>query len=68
VTETAARSAAVYLASACRLAGGAAWRTTIRAAIASRLSQSGLADFDRYARALEAAYESAVALKPAPTT
>jgi protein O-GlcNAc transferase len=67
VTATAAQSDAEYVAIACRLADDAAWRAAIADAIAARLPQSGLADFERYARALEAAYESAVALKLAPT-
>ena len=59
VTDTAARSDAEYIEIACRLADDSAWRATIAAAIATRLPQSGLADFDRYTRALEAAYERA---------
>ncbi len=68
VTGTAARTDAEYVAIACRLADDAAWRATIASAIASRLPQSGLADFDRYALSLEGAYERALALKLAPTT
>ncbi len=68
VTDTVAQSAAAYVDLACRLANEPAWRATIAGRIASRLPQSGLADFDQYTRALEAAYESALALKLAPTT
>jgi len=63
VTDTVARSDDEYVAIACRLAQDGAWRASIAAAIAEKLPQSGLADLDRYARALEAAYERAVALK-----
>ena len=63
VTATVARSDEEYVAIACRLAQDAAWRAEIAAAIAARLPQSGLADFDRYTRSLEAAYEHAVALR-----
>jgi protein O-GlcNAc transferase len=63
VVATVARSDDEYVAIACRLAQDGAWRASIAAAIAERLPQSGLADLDRYARSLEAAYERAVALK-----
>jgi predicted O-linked N-acetylglucosamine transferase (SPINDLY family) len=63
VTDTAAHSDAEYVETACRLADDVEWRSTISAAIADRLPRSGLADFERYTRALEAAYESAIALK-----
>jgi predicted O-linked N-acetylglucosamine transferase (SPINDLY family) len=63
VTETAARSDEDYVAIACRLARDRAWRASVAAAIAAQLPASGLADLDRYARSLEAAYERAVALK-----
>ena len=68
VTETAAPSDAAYIAIACRLADDAAWRKTIALAITSRFAQSGLADPGRYARALESAYERALAIKRARTT
>jgi predicted O-linked N-acetylglucosamine transferase (SPINDLY family) len=63
VTATIARSDDEYVAIACRLAQDAAWRADIAAAITAKLPQSGLADFDRYTRSLEAAYERAVALR-----
>lgn len=59
VTDTAARSDAEYVEIACRLADDTAWRANIAQAIVSRLPQSGLADFNRYTRALEATYEHA---------
>ena len=62
-TETAARSDDEYVAIAVRLARDAEWRAAISEAIATKLPQSGLADFDRYTRSLEAAYERAFALK-----
>ncbi|HUH92540.1 MAG TPA: tetratricopeptide repeat protein [Casimicrobiaceae bacterium] len=64
VTDTAARSDEDYVAIACRLAQDRAWRASVAAAIAAKLPASGLADLDRYARSLEAAYERAVALRP----
>jgi len=63
VTGTAAKSDEDYVAIACRLAQDRAWRASVAAAIAAKLPASGLADLDRYARSLEAAYERAVALK-----
>jgi protein O-GlcNAc transferase len=63
VTETAARTDDEYVAIACRLAQDVAWRAAIASAIATRLPQSGLADFDRYTRSLETAYERALARK-----
>ena len=63
VTETVARSDDEYVAIACRLARDAAWRAAISEAIAAKLPQSGLGDFDRYTRSLEAAYERAFELK-----
>jgi protein O-GlcNAc transferase len=68
VTDTAAQTDAEYVAIACRLAADARWRAAIRNAIEARLPESGLADPDRYTRALEAAYERALALKLPPTT
>jgi|SRR5208283_5174679 len=67
LTDTAASSDEAYVAIACRLAADAAWRARIAQAISSRLAQSGLADPDRYTRALESAYERALALKLALT-
>ena len=63
VTSTAAQSDDDYVAIACRLAEDRDWRASVAAAIASKLPACGLADLDRYARSLEAAYERAVALK-----
>ena len=63
VTDTVAGTDDEYVAIACRLAQDRAWRASIASAIAAKLPRSGLADLDRYARALEAAYERAVALK-----
>jgi len=63
VIATAAASDDEYVAIACRLAQDAAWRAEIAAAIAAKLPQSGLADFERYTRSLEAAYGRAVALR-----
>jgi protein O-GlcNAc transferase len=67
VTDTAASTDEAYVAIACRLAEDVAWRATIAHAISSRLPQSGLADPERYTRALESVYERALALKLAPT-
>jgi predicted O-linked N-acetylglucosamine transferase (SPINDLY family) len=63
VTDTAARSDEDYVAIACRIARDSAWRAELAAAIRDKLPASGLADFDRYVRSLEDAYERAVALK-----
>jgi predicted O-linked N-acetylglucosamine transferase (SPINDLY family) len=63
LTETAARTDDEYVAIACRLAQDVPWRAAIASAIATRLPQSGLADFDRYTRSLETAYERALARK-----
>ncbi len=63
VTDTAAGTDDEYVAIACRLACDAPWRADIAAAIETKLTSSGLADLDRYARSLEAVYERAVALK-----
>ena len=61
VRDTAARTDAEYVEIACRLAADAAWRSAVSAAIRERLPESGLADFGRYTRALETAYEKALA-------
>ena len=66
VTETVARTDDEYVEIACRLARDRAWRDKVSAAIASRLRDSGLADFERYTRALEAAYDSALRLTSTP--
>ena len=63
VTETVASTDEDYVAIACRLADDAAYRAAIAAAIVARLSPSGVADFEAYTRALETAYERALALK-----
>jgi protein O-GlcNAc transferase len=68
VTDTVASTDEDYIAIACRLAQDVPWRAAIASAIATRLPQSGLADFDRYTRALETAYERALALKLASTS
>jgi predicted O-linked N-acetylglucosamine transferase (SPINDLY family) len=67
VTETAARSDDEYVDIACRLARDVPWRAAVASAIATRLPDSGLADFDRYVRSLEAACERALALKSVST-
>ena len=59
VTDTAARSDDEYVAIACRLGVDRSWRAAISAAVAEALPRSGLADLDRYTRALESAYERA---------
>jgi predicted O-linked N-acetylglucosamine transferase (SPINDLY family) len=63
VTETVASTDEDYVAIACRLADNAAYRAAIATAIVTRLAPSGMADFKAYTRALEAAYERALALK-----
>lgn len=63
VTDTAARTDDDYVAIAVRLARDADWRAAISAAIAERLPSSGLADFDRYTRALELALTQAIVLR-----
>jgi protein O-GlcNAc transferase len=68
VTDTAAQTDAEYVAIACQLADDVGWRAVVRNAIEARLPNSGLADPDRYTRALEATYERALALKLAPAT
>jgi len=60
VTETAASTDEEYVAIACRLGTEAGWRASIAAAMAEQLPRSGIADFDRYTRALEAAYMQAL--------
>ena len=60
VTETAARTDDEYVTIACRLGTDASWRAAIAAAIAEKLPRSGIADFDGYTRALEAAYTTAL--------
>jgi predicted O-linked N-acetylglucosamine transferase (SPINDLY family) len=66
VTDTAARRDEDYVEIACRLAADAGWRARISAQIADRLPRSGLADFGAYTRALETAFDRAVAIKSAP--
>jgi protein O-GlcNAc transferase len=60
VTGTAALSDEDYVAVACRLGIDPTWRAAISTAIADALPRSGLADLDRYTRALESAYERAL--------
>ena len=61
VTQTIADSGSEYVAIAVRLANDAAFRGEVRAAIAAGLSASTLIDMPRHTRALEAAYERALA-------
>jgi predicted O-linked N-acetylglucosamine transferase (SPINDLY family) len=65
-TDTVARTDEEYVAIACRLAEDTGWRLRVAAEIAARLPASGLADFDLYARALEAAYLRALELGSVP--
>jgi predicted O-linked N-acetylglucosamine transferase (SPINDLY family) len=60
VTDTIAWSDEEYVALAIRLATDAAWRATISARIAERVTSSGIADLDRYTRDLERALERAI--------
>jgi protein O-GlcNAc transferase len=61
VRDTIAASGSEYVDIAVRLATDPAFMTEVRAAIASGLSQSPLVDMPRHTRALEAAYEAAIA-------
>jgi predicted O-linked N-acetylglucosamine transferase (SPINDLY family) len=63
VTDTVTHSDQDYVATACRLADDAAWRSGLAARIADRFSSSGLTDMRRYAACLEDAYARALALK-----
>jgi predicted O-linked N-acetylglucosamine transferase (SPINDLY family) len=60
VTDTIALSDEEYVALAIRLATDAAWRATLSARIAERVTNSGIADLDRYTRDLERALERAI--------
>lgn len=61
VTQTVATSGSEYVAIAVRLAADPAFRSEVRAAIAAGLASSALTDMPRHTRALEAAYERALA-------
>jgi protein O-GlcNAc transferase len=63
VTDTAAHSDDDYVAIACRLAAEPAWRRELSTRILSGIAASGIDDFGRYTRNLEAALERAVTLK-----
>jgi predicted O-linked N-acetylglucosamine transferase (SPINDLY family) len=63
VTDTVADSDDAYVAIACRLATDAAWRAALSARILERIPASGIADFGRYTRSLEDAFDHALALK-----
>jgi protein O-GlcNAc transferase len=63
VTDTVAASDDDYVAIACRLATDAGWRKGVSARILARIEASGIADFDRYCRSLEGAFERALAPK-----
>ena len=65
VTDTVARSDDEYVAIACRLAADPAWRGALSKRILEGITSSGIADFERYTRNLEDAYERALALKRA---
>jgi len=65
VTDTVAESDDEYVAIACRLATDAGWRSSVSARILERIAASGIADFGRYTRCLEDAFERALALKRA---
>lgn len=60
VDATIARDDDEYVTIACRLARDRAWRDAISSDIIAALPRSGLADFDRYTRSLEDAYERAL--------
>ncbi|MDE2004384.1 MAG: tetratricopeptide repeat protein [Betaproteobacteria bacterium] len=63
VTDTVASSDDEYVAIACRLATDAAWRSSLSVRIVEGITASGIADFERYTRRLEDAFERALALK-----
>jgi predicted O-linked N-acetylglucosamine transferase (SPINDLY family) len=63
VTQTVASSGPQYVALAARLADDAAFASEVRAAIRAGLARSPLTDMVRHTRALEAAYETALAQK-----
>ena len=62
-TDTVASSDDEYVAIACRLATDVAWRASLSARILEGIAASGIADFQRYTRRLEDAFERALALK-----
>jgi protein O-GlcNAc transferase len=61
VTQTIADSGSDYVAIAVRLASDAPFRAEVKASIAAGLANSALVDMPRHTRALEAAYERALA-------
>jgi predicted O-linked N-acetylglucosamine transferase (SPINDLY family) len=63
VTQTVAASGPQYVDLAARLADDAAFAAEVKAAIRAGLARSALTDMVRHARALEAAYEAALAQK-----
>jgi len=63
VTDTVATSDDDYVAIACRLGTDPAWRSTLSARILDRIAASGIADFERYTRSLEDAFERALVQK-----
>jgi protein O-GlcNAc transferase len=65
VTDTVAWSDDEYVAIAYRLATDPAWRVALSERILEGIASSGIADFERYTRNLEDAYERALAVKRA---
>ncbi len=65
VMDTVASSDDEYVAIAYRLASDPAWRSSLSARILEGIAASGIADFERYTRRLEDAFERALALKHA---
>lgn len=63
VTDTVASSDDEYVAIACRLATDAAWRCSLSTRILEGIAASGIADFERYTRRLEDAFERALESK-----
>jgi len=63
VTDTVAQSGSEYVDMAVRLATDAAFMADVRAAIRRGIASSTLTDMPRHTRALEAAYEAALAQK-----
>ena len=63
VTDTVAGSDDDYVAIARRLATDSAWRLALSARILERIEATGIADFKRYTRALEDAFQRMIAIK-----
>ena len=63
VTQTVAASGPQYVDLAARLAEDTAFAAEVKAAIRAGLARSPLTDMPRHTRALEAAYEAALAQK-----